>query len=314
MKVDNINPVSFEEFLELSGASLALDAYREVPFPNFRYDTLLSQFHLYCLIGGLPEVVKKFAETHHINMLSDLYENRLAQLFEKAAKGASTEKTRNRTLQIYQDAYMFAGTRITFSGFSHPRFRSRDVAQTMHRLEGQVLLRLIHPTTSVTFPLTIDRSRHPRIQLPDTGLVNYFSGIQEALAGQSDLSSIFNRQISLHITAQELLAGETGSGEGISFWVREKTQSSAEVDFIIPFEGKLIPVELKKGEPGRLRSVHQFIERAPHPFAVQLHAGPLQVRETRTISGKTFYLLTLPYFLAGKIREHLSGFIRFVES
>jgi hypothetical protein len=52
---------------------------------------------------------------------------------------------------------------------------------------------------------------------------------------------------------------------------------------------------------------------APHPYAVRLHAGVLGIQQTQTIKGKKYFLLSLPYFLAGKIREHIEGFRKLVE-
>jgi len=248
-------------------------------------------------------------------------------LFTKAASIASTQKPRERHIQIYQDAFPYAAIRIKYSGFSDAGFRSREVGTAFRLLQEHGLIQLIYPTIHSYLPWEVANGRSPRVQLPDTGLVNYFTGIQEALADQKDISAIFNRQISLHIVAQELMhsvdTGETGetswtggtSVPGVSslhFWVRGKTQSSAEVDFVIEYQGLMIPVEVKRGEPGRLRSLHQFVEVAPHPFAVRLYAGPLMVKEAHTITGKTYYLMSLPYFLGGKIREHLEGFIKFV--
>jgi predicted AAA+ superfamily ATPase len=97
-----------------------------------------------------------------------------------------------------------------------------------------------------------------------------------------------------------------------TFWVREKPQSKAEVDFVIRYDNLLVPVVARSGEPGRLRALHTFIDAAPHPYAVRLCADRLSVRKAETIAGKPFYLLSLPYYLAGRIREHLDGFLRFV--
>ncbi|MCX6268415.1 MAG: hypothetical protein NTW16_13820 [Bacteroidetes bacterium] len=99
----------------------------------------------------------------------------------------------------------------------------------------------------------------------------------------------------------------------LNFWVRNKAQSTAEVDFVIPYDELLIPVVVKSGEPGRMRSLHQFMDIAPHSYAVRLYAGKLAVQQTQTIRGKKFYLLNLPYFLAGKIRDHLVGFRKYVD-
>jgi hypothetical protein len=147
-------------------------------------------------------------------------------------------------------------------------------------------------------------------------MVNYFSGIQKSLFQSHDMNAIFAGQIARQVVGQEILATEkTGlsPGDALHFWVRNKAQSTAEVDFVIPYNDHLIPVVVKAGEPGRLRSLHQFIDMAPHPYAVRLYAGKLAVQQTQTIRGKKFYLLNLPYFLAGKIREHLKGFIRLAD-
>lgn len=309
--------LSFEQFLETVGEQEALELYREVPFPNYGYEKLLALFHRFCLVGGIPEVVRSFAMDKNIPKLAPLYEHHLDMLFAKAGSLGATGKTSDRLVQIFQDSFPFAGLRITYRGFSNPGFRSREVGSAFRMIQSEGLLQLLYPTTRTTLPWCIDKNRSPRVQLPDTGLVNYFNGIQEALSDQEDLSAIFNRQISLHIIAQELLHSpeiQDNEESSLHFWVRDKTQSSAEVDFVIGYRGLMIPVEVKRGEPGRMRSLHQFVEAAPHPFAVRLYAGPLMVREASTTTGKIFFLMSLPYFLAGKIREHLEGFIRFVGS
>ena len=307
-----LRTLNFEQFLAVAGDNESLELFKEVPFPNYGYEKLLGLFHQFCLVGGIPEVVGLFAATHNIHQLAPLYDKQLDKLFAQAGMIASTTKTRERLVQIYQDSFPFAATRIKYSGFSDMEFQSREVGSAFRLLSQHALIRLIYPTTHSSLPWDIDTTRAPRIQLPDTGLVNYFTGIQEALANQEDLSAVFNRQISLHIVGQELISSEKSEQPALHFWVRSKTQSSAQVDFVIAHNDLMIPVEVKPGEPGRLRSLHQFIDSAPHPYAIQLHAGPLAVKETRTIMGKTYYLMSLPYFLAGKIRDHLDGFIRFV--
>jgi len=312
-----LRTLNFEEFLRIAGDRESLELYREVPFPNYGYEKIVTLFHRFCLVGGIPEVVESYTSDGRISNLSPLYEKHLETLFSNAASLASTGKTSERLEQIYQDTFPFAATRVSFRGFSNLDFKSREVSKAFRLLNDKGLLYLLYPTTQTTLPWKIDKGRAPRIQLPDTGLVNHFNGIQEALSGQDDLSAVFNRQISLHIVAQELFytsgqADKRTSGQEVHFWVRDKTQSSAEVDFVIGYEDLMIPVEVKKGEPGRLRSLHQFVEKAQHPFAVRLHAGPLMVKEAKTLSGKRYYLMSLPYFLGGKIREHLEGFIKFV--
>lgn len=77
----------------------------------------------------------------------------------------------------------------------------------------------------------------------------------------------------------------------------QENSSSAEVDFVELFDGMVIPIENKSGKIGTLRSLHQFMEIAPHRFAVRLYAGRLEITEARTPRGRSFRLLNLPYYL-----------------
>jgi hypothetical protein len=53
-----------------------------------------------------------------------------------------------------------------------------------------------------------------------------------------------------------------------------------------------------------LRSLHQFMDRCPHQYAVRLYAGPLEIQNTQTVSGKKFVLMNLPYFLASTVHRY----------
>jgi hypothetical protein len=92
--------------------------------------------------------------------------------------------------------------------------------------------------------------------------------------------------------------------------VREKKQSSAEVDLVVHFQGKVIPIEIKSGSTGSLKSLHQFIERSPHPYAVRIYAGKFNVENHTTPGGKPYLLMNLPYYLGTKIAEYLEYFVK----
>ena len=108
---------------------------------------------------------------------------------------------------------------------------------------------------------------------------------------------------------QELLAENTSVLHGLHFWVREKKQSNAEVDFILPFGDYLIPIEVKSGAAGRLRSLHQFIDQASHSYAVRFYSGEVCIDTVQTIAGKPFFLLNMPYYLVGKLDDYLAWFL-----
>ena len=72
------------------------------------------------------------------------------------------------------------------------------------------------------------------------------------------------------------------------------------------FDGQVIPVEVKSGRSGKLRSLLQFLDMSDIPVAVRLYAGGFQVEEHKTPAGKPFKLINVPYFLTGKLKEYLA--------
>ncbi len=309
-------PFSFEEFLMIMDDPASLEAFIEVPVPYYAYEKLLRYFHLYTLIGGMPEVTSEYAVNHHLTSLKNIYrktEDRFVNCLQDVTAGT---KSRDLAAEVLQNIYPYTATRIRFNHFGNLDKGSREIGQAFGSLERIFFLHLLLPVTTTTWPVMPDTSKFPRLQLLDTGLVNYFSGIQKQLYQSHDMNALFKGQVARQVVGQEILAAESPAAwdeTPLNFWIRNKAQSTAEVDFVLKYNDLLIPVTVKSGEPGRLRSLHQFMDIAPHTFAVRLSAGKLAVQQTQTIRGKKYHLLNLPYFLAGKIREHLGGFRKYVE-
>jgi predicted AAA+ superfamily ATPase len=181
--------------------------------------------------------------------------------------------------------------------------------EALRTLQRTMLLYLLYPSTVTEPPLIVDQKKSPRLQFLDTGLLNYFVGLQGHFFKFEDLHSFYQGTIAEHVVGQELLTLDMNRLNKPRFWVREQKQSNAEVDYLIPFGPYVVPLEVKAGKTGSLRSLHQFMDMVPHSYAVRLYAGPLQETDSTTSSGKTYKLLNLPYFLAGKVNDYLRWFI-----
>jgi uncharacterized protein len=132
-------------------------------------------------------------------------------------------------------------------------------------------------------------------------------GIQKELISIQDLSNASRGNIAEHIVGQELIATSYTELDNLNFWVREKSQSSAEIDYIFQYENHLIPVEVKSGSVGTLKSLFQYMDRTNHHIAVRLYRGKFSKDTLTTQNGKNFTLLNIPYFHAAKIREYITG-------
>ncbi len=84
------------------------------------------------------------------------------------------------------------------------------------------------------------------------------------------------------------------------FWTRNKTNSSAEVDFIFNYDSHIIPIEVKTGHNSHLRSLHSFVDNSEDcRLGVRVWSEPYSVDKVKTISGKEFKLLNIPFYLLG---------------
>ena len=166
-----------------------------------------------------------------------------------------------------------------------------------------MLIHLIYPTSKVSLPFLPDIKRSPRLHVLDTGMLNYFAGVQKLVFGTSDLNTIYQGRIAEHIVGQELLAKQSSMLETLRFWIREKKDSVAELDYLCNINGDMIPVEVKSGATGRLRSLHLYMEDSDCDLAVRLYAGTFSVDKITTSKGKEYQLLNVPYYLVGKLGE-----------
>lgn len=304
-----MHPLTFQEFLKAMGENTALEMIKTIPVPQFAHQRLLKLFYQYALIGGMPEVVKIYQKSQDLIRLNPIYESLLISYLDDVEKYARGHSSAQVIRHVIRSSFFEAGKRIQFQGFGHSNYRSREVGEALRTLEKAMLLRLIYPTTSVKPPIVQDFRKSPKLQLLDTGLINYFVSLQKEIFGTKELSEVYEGKIAEHIVRQELISQQKSLIQNISFWIREKRQSSAELDFVAPFNNYVIPIEVKSGKTGRLRSLFQFMNRSLHPYAVRVYSGKFQVDKIHPNGGKAFYLLNLPFYLIGELNSYLEWFV-----
>ena len=306
-----LRPVSFREFLVAVGDEKSLALLEQTPTPDFALEHLFGLFHRYSLVGGMPEIVARYALTGDLTGLGVVYDSFLASFYDDAEKYARNETQTHIIRHCIRSSFFEAGTRIKFHGFGASQYGSREIGEALRTLEKALLVTLVYPTTQTSAPFAPDIKKSPRLHVLDTGLLNFVCGLQGSLIGAEDLNAQYGGKIAEHIVGQEMLASGFETASTLRFWTRDKAQSNAEVDFLFPFDGRMIPVEVKSGKNGRLRSIHQFIDNSDCGFAVRLYAGAAVLENQKTIAGKPFKLLNLPYFLAGSLRRQLEYFAEF---
>jgi predicted AAA+ superfamily ATPase len=302
-------PLNFAEYLDAINHAAA-EQLKKIPPENYVHKIMLDLFNRYAIIGGMPEVVQTYIQKQTIADLPKVYESIWGTYQNDVEKYTNSEVGRKVIKHIMSSAPLYVDQRIKFQNFGNSNYKSREVSEAMRQLDQAKVIQLIYPSTGVEPPIRADLKKSPRLQFLDTGIVNYTLDIQSQMLGVSDLSDAFKGAIIPHLITQELLSLNTISSHKPHFWVREKKQSSAEVDLIVNFKSKVIPIEIKSGSTGSLKSLHQFIDMSPHPYAIRIYSGEFKVENHTTSGGKPYLLMNLPYYLGTKIPEYLEYFVK----
>lgn len=304
-----MHPFNFQEFLWAAGNEPLTKEFDSLPVKPLAHDLLVKRFHQFCIIGGMPEVVKRFFSDGDMTRVRAIY-NSIWNTYKTDVEKYASNKTELQIMRhILKTAPVYLDQRITFQNFGNSNYRSREVGEAFRNLDAAGLIRLIYPTTSYTAPVITDYKKSPRLQFLDTGIVNNALGIQGELIPMKDFSNAYRGALIPHVITQELMSLNDENDERPQFWVRDKAQSSAEIDLVFRYESLLIPIEIKSGSTGSMKSLHYFINHVEHNFAIRIYGGAFSIEEHKTPEGKFFKLMNLPYYLGTKIPEYVSYFL-----
>ena len=306
----HLYPINFPEFLKALGQTSALEQLDNIPIKPAAHQILLQLFNKYAIIGGMPEVVKKYVETKSIADLTPIYEGIWETYKNDVEKYASNDTEARVIKHIMATAHLDVDARIKFQNFGQSNYRSREVGEAFRNLDDARIIQLIYPSTDTEVPIRADLKKSPRLQFLDTGLINNELSIQAEMLAMEDLNNAYRGAIIPHMIAQELMSMNTSKAVKPNFWVREKKQSSAEVDLVIQHGNLVIPIEIKSGKEGTLKSLHQFIDASNHPYAIRMYAGEFSVEKHTTRSGKEYFLMNLPYYLSTRLKEYIAYFVK----
>lgn len=300
-----LHPCTFEEFLMAMGMEDLAESVAQLQVPQSLHTYTLDLFKKFMIVGGLPEAVANYAQHQDFVRLNGVFNSLLSGYRDDVEKYASKPREQDAIRYILDYGWTFAGHRIQFAKFTSSSFKSADVSNAFRTLEKTLLLELVYPQTTASFPILPDLKKSPKLLWLDTGLVNYVAGMQEDLLFSADSDELWNGDIAEHVVAQELLGATVNFGEKRMFWVRDAKNSQAEVDFLIRYKSHLLPIEVKTGSNSKLKSLHLFMEESKEKVALRLWNGPMTSDVITKQNGDSFTLYNIPLYYAG----HLPAFL-----
>ena len=304
----HLGPMSYFEFLNATdpGAAEQLAALDlDTPLAEAAHRRQLRRCREYLLVGGLPEAVLAHGETAGSPLEVAAVHRSIAETYQddfaKYARGSQLV----RLQRLFRSIPGSVGRKVAYHTLDADS-RSGDVRDAIELLvKARICNRVIHSHCS-GLPLGADIDpRTYKLLFMDVGLMNHVCGVDAPAVDAMDDTRLVNEgSIAEQYVGQELAS--FGGGERrpeLHYWLRQARKGNAEVDYVISRGDWIIPIEVKAGRSGSMKSLLQFSHEKKPPLAIRFDANPpsLQtVRHTiRTADGLqpvTLQLLSLPLY------------------
>jgi predicted AAA+ superfamily ATPase len=304
-----LHPCSFIEFLKATGEGRFAEPLTDASLPAVFHNELQQRFKIFSLIGGMPEVVARYADNRDMVDLSRVYNQLLNAYKNDVEKYAENRIQTDIIRYILEEGWAYSGETITMGGFGGSPYKARETGEAFRTLQKAMLLELVYPLTSARMPVVSSLKRAPKLFWVDAGIVNYAAGIRKEFLVQSDLMDTWRGKASEQIAAQELTGLSYDVGEKRYFWVRDKRGSNAEIDLVYVYDGLIIPIEVKSGHNARLKSLHQYMDETNHDLAVRLWSGSFGIDEVATRNNKHFRLINIPLYMIAALPGLLKKYV-----
>ena len=296
-----LRPCSFTEFQNGTGDDFDAENVCNLNVIPAIHERVMRQFREYTLVGGMPAAIVQYAKKRDVLSVSSIYTSLLQTYKDDVEKYSSSTALIKVIRTILEVGWTQAAEAIVFEGFANTNYRSREISEAFQTLSKAMLMELVYPTGEVQSPVLPNQRRKPKLLWLDTGLVNFAVGLQQDVFSTPDINDVWRGRIAEHIVGQELIALNDNILAKRSYWRNDKHGSDAEVDFLYPFQGLQIPIEVKSGHNARLRSLHQFMDATNHGLAIRFWSKPYSVDDVTTPNGKHFRLVNVPFYYAGQV-------------
>lgn len=274
-------PMSFCEFLEANGKGIWAAALKgatpQSPLFEALHDELVSIYRTFLLVGGMPASVTAWVETGDynecMNELSDIQQSYYDD-FPKYKDKINTELLRN-TLQsvIVQTGKKFVFSRVP-GGFS-----SDEVKKALSMLSDAGIINKVSHTAANGLPLGAEvNEKFVKYNYLDTGLLLRildldFGGskpLTDLIVAGSEVDLVNKGSLAeLSVGLELIKASDVRHRYELHYWENLSNGTTSEVDYVIPYEMKVLPIEVKSGTSGKMKSLRLFMQKKNISTAVR---------------------------------------------
>jgi predicted AAA+ superfamily ATPase len=302
-----MEPLSFAEFLDAQGHENLIKYLDQVDIytklENLYKDILEKILKKYLLVGGMPAVVSAYVEGASPEEIKMLQSSILQTYQADFAKYATTSKHKYLK-DVFLAAPRVVGKQCKYS-YINPHVQSRFLKDALGLLSDARCLHQIFHSSGHGIPLEAQLNpKKFKILFIDVGLMQRSLGLDTKLMFEKDIMIVNRGSVAEQYIGQQILTtSDFFEEKHLHYWSRESRSSQAEVDFLAVLEDKVLPVEVKAGKTGSLRSMHLFLNEHPEsPFGIRFSPHEFSWHDN---------VLSIPLYMAGHWKRLAREVIRY---
>ncbi len=311
-------PMTFREFLIACGNNTLvsyLDSWSvDITISEIIHHKLLKLLRTYFFVGGMPEAVKVYADASGLLEVERVHESILTTMeidFSKYGNGIDYNALRT----IFRYLPRGIGKKLKLHGIT-PSLKSDVIRKAFEKLELSRIAHRILATSSVQVPLMqFAKQNDFKPLFLDIGLATHLLRIR--LQDLDELMPVNEGELAEQFIGQQLLASEPFFiNTELFYWKRAQKDSNAELDYLITHGNTTVPVEVKAGKTGTLKSLHVFMLEYGKKFAIRFNTDLPSITEVNTTvkmkSGNrsvAYRLLSLPLYMVNFCKPVIASVI-----
>jgi predicted AAA+ superfamily ATPase len=255
-------PLVFREFLTAVGQQKLADSLPTVstcePVDDYVHSKLLELLKTYMIVGGMPEAVKEFAVHHKLSSVKKIHSEICQSYIDDFAK-YHNRVDRYLIEMIFQKYSMQIGKHLKYTNLADGK-RVDSIKKVCHILEMALVVHKVIASNGEPPLMNSSSGRIFKGLFLDIGLMQYLNDVPYAnIIDSPDISKVFKGALSEQFAGQQIIANSNDNSK-LYFWNRLKKNSLAEVDYLWVKNGQVLPVEIKTGPRGSLKSMHMILD------------------------------------------------------
>lgn len=311
----HLGPLTLREFLSAlkeEKAKAFLDQYRMGETVSGPIHAKLNHLvRLFAIVGGMPEAVRQYAKDRRFKEVERI-KSGIVETFRLDFNKYRHKADPELLTLIFDALPNMLGKKVIYSNIS-PVHRSRELSFALNQLCRARIAAKVFLSRANGIPLAAERNdRFFKMLFLDCGLLLTRLGLSPTETERvTELNLVNEGILAEQFIGQHLLQMPPAHrSPELYYWAREKRSASAEVDFVIADgSGRVVPVEVKAGSTGRLRSLHIMVFEKNLPLAVRFCSSPPSLlQESRGTPKGTvkFQLISLPHYLVQQLPRILA--------